>query len=85
MKRREWCMSDKRYEEIKRKSERYGEISTEEYHYILKYDRPEYYENLSNLLENWDRMDQEEVDSSFEKLDPQDQEYVVDHINTWDE
>lgn len=78
-------MSKKRYKEIKRKADLYDEISTEEYHIILKYERPEYYEILTNLLVNWEVMNQEKFSHLLDQLELQDQDYVMNHINTWDE
>lgn len=78
-------MSRERYNDIKRKAETHGVLSTEEQHVLLRYDEPEYYDKLTNLLDNWEEMDDQAFKVIFDQLNPQEQEYVMDYVNTWDD
>lgn len=76
-------MSSKRYEDIKRKSDNNVELTTSEHHELLKYDAPEYYDKLTNILDNWEEMDDDVFKALFDQLEAQEQEYVMDYVNTW--
>ncbi|MCC5890621.1 MAG: hypothetical protein JJU01_08615 [Alkalibacterium sp.] len=78
-------MSSKQYKEIKRKAEAHDELSTEEHHVLLRYDEPEYYDKLTHILDNWEDMDDQVFRTLFDQLKPQEQEYVMDYVNTWDD
>ncbi|EXJ22521.1 hypothetical protein ADIAL_2107 [Alkalibacterium sp. AK22] len=78
-------MSSKRYRDIKSKVDKQEELSTEEHHELLKYEEPEYYDKLTNILDNWEDMDEEVFQALFRQLNPQEQVYVMDHVNTWED
>lgn len=74
-------MNNKRYEELKRKSEKYGEITRNEYLEIMSYERPEYYQKLMNVYNNWDTMDENEFERIMNELDPQDRGIIDELID----
>jgi len=47
----------------------------------MSYDDPKTYDNLSNLINNWDTMDEDEIEKRAKDLSPQDWELVQEQID----
>lgn len=80
-------MDKKRYEELTKKAEQTGEVSTDEYLEIMSYERPEYYYKLMTAISGWEEMSEQEFDELSKEIAPQDWELVqeqIDHAIGWD-
>lgn len=73
-------MSKKRYEQLKRKGD-LGEITTDDYLEILSYEKPDYYRDLQNAIQNWDVMEEDEFERIMDSLELMDRELVQDGID----
>ncbi|MCM3317178.1 hypothetical protein M3603_11020 [Rummeliibacillus stabekisii] len=75
-------MDQKRYEQLKRKSNEQGEVTTNEYLEIMSYEQPEYYQKLMKAYNHWDEMDEEEFEQIMDELSLQDRELIEEQINS---
>jgi len=70
-------MNKRRYNELKRKDE----LTEAEYLEIMSYEDPNTFDNLTNLINNWDTMDEDEIEKRAKDLSPQDWELVQEQID----
>jgi hypothetical protein len=66
---------------LRDKLNRQEDLSTEKYFEGLRTERPDYYADLSNLINNWETLDQAEIERIGNRLDPEDWEIFEDYVD----